>query len=94
MPLRILTAAELAKRKQKPVRPKLDNPYVAFLAGLKVGQGGTVSVAEEGVSRQALKMRLTKAAKDAGVKIKYLRTGLEEIAFEVVDAVPGRRRMT
>lgn len=66
------------------------SPYVFFVGGLRVGEGGRASVAEEGVSRQQIKNRLRSAADDVGVEIKFMRSSPDEVVFRVV----SRRSMT
>lgn len=80
MALEKLTAKELAGRPGG--RPRAE--YVAFLSELRVGQGGRAVVAEEGVTRQALKNRLKVAAAAAGVEIKFQRSSPEDVVFEMV----------
>jgi hypothetical protein len=93
--LQKLSAAELAKTEGKAPpssRQRALNPYADFFKGIRVGQGGHVMVAEEGVSRQYLKLKISAAAKDAGVTIKYLSTGPDEVRFKVTGR--GKRRQT
>ena len=88
MPLQKLTAQDLAKldQKQKPTagREKSPNPYTAFFKSIRVGQGGKAVVAEEGVGRQFLKLKISRAAKEAGITIAYRRSGPDEVVFKVV----------
>lgn len=86
MSLEKLTAADLATRnktQKKPGRQKATNPYADFFKGIRVGQGGQAFVANEGISRPFLKLKITAAAQDAGVMIKFLSTGADEVKFKV-----------
>ena len=58
-------------------------PYTEFIADLRVGQGGRITVAEEGVARNSVKQRLTMSAAAAGVTIKFLRSSEETVVFQV-----------
>lgn len=59
-------------------------PYTAFLKSLRSGEGGKITVQDEGVSRQSVKNRLKKSADAAGVEIKFRRSAQELVIFEVV----------
>lgn len=86
MSLQKLTAADLAKlaKTQKPGRTRAEHPYAGFFSSIRVGQGGSATVAEEGISRQGLKLRITAAATAAGITIQFLRSGPDEVKFKVV----------
>lgn len=75
-----LTPADLDRMRSTSRNPEC----VEFMQGLRVGQGGRVVVADEGVSRQSVKNRISKAATVAGVEIKYLRSKPDVVVFEVV----------
>jgi len=81
MPLQKLDRSQL----QAHARPKRrkPSPYVFFMGGLRVGEGGRAIVAEEGVSRQQIKNRLQAAAKSVGVIIKFARSSPDEVVFRV-----------
>lgn len=85
MALEKLSAKDLTGRPQG--RPS--DEYVTFLSGLRLGQGGRAIVAEEGVTRQALKNRLKVAAAAAGVQIKFQRSSPQDVVFEVVGRSSG-----
>ena len=59
--------------------------YIAFLRSAKVGEGGKLTLTEEGVSRQTIKNRLNTAAKITGRKIKFYRSPAEKVVFQVVE---------
>ncbi len=61
------------------------HPYTDFIAGLRVGEGGRLAVAEEGVSRFSIKQRLTKSAAVAGVTIKFYRSPEDTVVFQVTE---------
>lgn len=89
MAMKILTADEIARR-------TATSGPVAELAGqlsqLKPGMGGVLSVSEERTSRQTLKNRIQKASQVSGVPIKFVRSGAEEVVFQVVEAGASTRR--
>jgi len=88
MTFKKLTAEELAAyHPQAGARPE----YVAALQQLKTGEGGIATVAEEGITRQAIKNRLNRAASAIGIELKYLRAGSDTVAFQVVGAVAGAK---
>lgn len=82
MPFQKLTAADLSASTDGASRSR--SPYTLFMGGLRVGEGGRTTVAEEGISRAQIKNRLKASAKDVGVKIAFLRTEPEEVVFKVV----------
>lgn len=82
MPFQKLTAAELKASSGSSSRTR--SPYVLFMGGLRVGEGGRATVAEEGVSRIQIKNRLKAAAKDVGLNIAFVRSSPEEVVFRVV----------
>jgi hypothetical protein len=59
--------------------------YVAFLKAAKAGDGGKLTVEEEGKSRQTIKNRMKQAAKITGRTIKFYRSSAEEVVFQVVE---------
>ena len=79
MALQKLSARDLAE----PKVAKKTSEYHDFLKKTRVGSGGKESVSASGVSRQSIKNRLNKAASDTGVKIKFLRSGPDEVKFIV-----------
>jgi len=88
MPFAKLTAAQLKAPSSAAGRSR--SPYTMFLGGLRVGEGGRATVAEEGVSRIQIKNRLKAAAKDVGLNIAFVRSAPEEVVFHVVSRkTPG-----
>lgn len=82
MPFQKLTRADLGStgdgRRQVPAE------YVAFLQGLRPGEGGRAVLADEGgASKVTMKARLEAAAKAAGVPLRFLRSPAGEVQFEV-----------
>jgi hypothetical protein len=91
MPLQKLSAADLAGG---PGRSRVSEEYVHFMRGLRPGEGGRASVKDEGVTRQSVKNRLKAAAEVAGVNVRFVRSGNDEVVFQVVEAgaaAPKRR---
>lgn len=86
MPIEKLTRKQLEEHAYS--RAGGYEPYTAFLQSLRAGEGGTVAVAEEGVTKQTIKNRLNTSADAAGVEISFRRTGKEKVVFEVT----GRKR--
>lgn len=86
MPLQKLSAADLKAGAGTKSRSR--SPYVLFLGGLRIGEGGRAVVAEEGVSRIQVKNRVKAAAKAVGVKIAFQRTEPEIVVFRVVAREP------
>lgn len=82
MPLEKLTAEQLAGG--RPRRRGGNREYVAFLRSLRLGQGGRATVEAEGITRQGIKLRLKRAAEEAGVTIEFLRSPASEVRFQVV----------
>lgn len=81
MPIEKLTKKQL---QEKSFRASAGHePYTAFLKSLRVGEGGRVTVEDEGVTRQTIKNRLTKSADAAGVQITFHRSPQEIVVFEV-----------
>lgn len=64
---------------------KLHQEYVGFLESCRLGSGGKLEVAKEGVSRQTVKTRLKKAADATGKSIKFHRSPATHVVFQVVD---------
>jgi len=64
-----------------PTKPA--SRYAQFLARREVGEGGKTTVKAEGVSRQTIKNRLTRAAQETGTTIKFHRSPEDEVIFEV-----------
>ena len=89
MPITILSAQELALRR---ARAGAHAEYVDALTSMQVGQGAEVDVAAEGVSRQMVKNRLSKAAESLGVSIKYLRSDSNTVVFELLGAPEEKPR--
>jgi hypothetical protein len=89
MPLQKLSREELSSRGNRS--RGANQEWVMFLRGLKIGEGGKVLVADEGITRQSVKNRLNSAAGEANVSLKYHRSGAEEVVFEVTDSPPRRR---
>jgi len=81
MPFKKLTPAELSTNASGASRSR--SPYTLFMGGLRVGEGGRATVAEEGVSRDQIKNRLKAAAKDVGLNIAFVRSSPEEVVFHV-----------
>lgn len=90
MPLVKLSAADLSARVN---RREATPEYVSFLRGLAVGEGGQATIAAEGASRQTVKSRLLRAGQEAGVQLRFHRSGADTLIFEVVaaDGAPRRR---
>lgn len=61
-----------------------NSEYVEFLRSLRRGQGGRAMVEAEGITRQGIKLRLSRAAEEAGVTLKFLRSPATEVVFQVV----------
>lgn len=87
MPFQKLSAAELSASASGAGRSR--SPYALFLGGLRVGEGGRATVAEEVVSRIQIKNRLKAAAKDVGLNIAFVRSSPEEVVFHVVSRGSG-----
>ena len=58
--------------------------YVADLKEMKVGEGGKATTKQEKCTKQTIKNRLNKSADALGMKIKYIRSGADEVVFQVV----------
>lgn len=84
MPIEKLTR----KQMQEQAYPRSGGyePYVEGLKSLRAGEGGRITVEDEGVSRQSVKNRLKKSADVAGVKIKFRRSAQDVVIFEVLGA--------
>lgn len=80
MALKKLTPKEL---EQKKAAGTANADYVAFLQGLKAGEGAEASVADEGVSKQTIKNRIKKAADYLGLEVSFVRSGKDIVVFEV-----------
>lgn len=67
-------------------RENQDNlePYQEFLKGMKVGDWGTLAP-DEGENRRVVKRRLTVAAKEIGLTVRYRQGGTEDdpVRFQV-----------
>jgi len=87
MPLEKLTADQLTGGRRR--RRRGNREYIAFLRSLRIGQGGRATVEAEGITRQGIKLRLKRAAQEAGVTLKFLPSPANEVLFQVV-ARPGR----
>ncbi|MBI4507735.1 MAG: hypothetical protein HY691_19570 [Chloroflexi bacterium] len=74
--------AEVERLKRRQPTTLDLSPYVAFLETLKSGDWGTVTL-EEGESQRAIKRRLTTAAKQKGIPIRYRKSKEGKIYFEV-----------
>jgi hypothetical protein len=84
-----LSQEQLARRQGRGANPE----YVQFLQTLGMGDGGRVSVAQAGVTRQSVKARLQRAARQLGLEISFLRSGGDEVLFTVNQpGESGRRR--
>ncbi len=81
MSLHKLTPNQVA---QKKVAGTANQQYVEALSGLKPGEGGEATVAEEKVSKQTIKNRIKKAADHLEIEVKFIRSSKDEVAFEVV----------
>lgn len=81
MPIEKLTKKQLQEQSYRTGSGY--EPYAEFLSSLRVGQGGRVTVADEGVTRQTVKNRLTKTAEALGVEISFRRSAKEIVVFEV-----------
>jgi hypothetical protein len=75
MPLERLTAAQLSANQE----------YVNVLKSLKVGEGVKATVQGERVGKITIKKHLEGAAEAAGVQLKYVRTGPQEVVAEIVN---------
>ena len=82
MPLQKLSKTDLARHRSGGGY----GPYMSFIQGLKVGEGGWTTVAAEKVGRQTIKNRLKKTADHLGVQIKFKRSDADRVVFEVVKA--------
>ena len=75
-----LTATELERVQATASFPE----YFEFVSDLRTGQGGRVDVAKAGVSRQTVKNRVQRSAEAAGAEIRFIRSGMDSVVFEVV----------
>jgi hypothetical protein len=91
MPLQKLSRDDVANLRGG-AKPGRNSEYAQFLQSLRIGEGGKAVVANEGVSRQSVKNRLNAASAATGVNLKYLRSGADEVVFEVVEAGAVTRR--
>lgn len=62
-------------------------PYITYLADLKDGDYGRVSL-EEGDNKPTIKNRLNRATERLGIQIEYLRATKDTVVFKVL-ATPG-----
>jgi len=86
MPFEKLSKAELAGAGAAG-RRVVPAEYVAFIRGLRPGEGGRAVLADEGVaSKVTMKARLEAAAQTAGVSLRFLRSPAGEVKFEVPTA--------
>jgi hypothetical protein len=83
VPFEKITAEGFARMKGAPSRNRANPEYVAFLAKLKPGEGGRVTVADEGVTRQQVKNRLRRAATITGRNIKFIASDAATVIFAV-----------
>jgi len=82
MPLEKLTRQQLVGTNHRTSTASQE--YVRFIRKLEPGEGGRATIGTEGVSRQTIKARLKKAAKEAGAEIKFHRCPADEVKFEVL----------
>lgn len=83
MPLRIMSPREIAARQKEPgtkKKPEMSE-YAKFIKKMKAGQTAHVSVTDEKVTRQAVKLRISKAAEAVGATVKFMRSGTDEVMF-------------
>lgn len=80
MSLQKLSRSDLQGRKGRGAKPE----YVYFMKNLKPGEGGRAIVKDEGAGRQTVKNRLKAAADEAGIKIKFLQSPVDQVVFEAV----------
>lgn len=77
-----LSAAEVEQLKKRRA-PRIDlSEYLHYLDTLKSGEWGYVDIGE-GESPRGIKRRLTQAAKEKGVNLRYKRSEANRIIFEV-----------
>lgn len=77
-----LSVAEIERLKKRK-SPNLDlSTYFDYLANLKVGDWGAITL-EAGDRQRAIKRRLTMAAKQKGVNIRYRSAEEGRIVFEI-----------
>jgi hypothetical protein len=81
MSLQKLSRSDLQGRKGRGAKPE----YVYFMKNLKPGEGGRAIVKDEGAGRQTVKNRLKAAADEAGVKLKFLQSPVDQVVFEAVE---------
>jgi len=79
----VLSPEDLAKRRAtKTTRVDL-TPYIEYLRTIAPGFAGDVELLP-GENKPTIKRRVTMAANRLGKTIKYLRSGENELIFEVV----------
>lgn len=76
-----LSQAEIEKLRRRPQATIDLTPYYGHLESLRAGDWGRV-ILDHGDSQRAVKRRLTTAAKQKGIGIKYKRSKQGEILFE------------
>ena len=81
IPMRTLETEDLDRLRKGSVSAA---EYIPLLQGLQPGQGGLFDVEEVGIKRPALKNRLTAAATQAGVVIRFMRSSPTQVIFEVL----------
>ncbi|MCB9176728.1 MAG: hypothetical protein H6648_06150 [Caldilineae bacterium] len=82
MPIEALSKKDL---EEKAPASRVHPEYVSFLTSARLGTGGRLYVAKEGVSRQSVKNRLKAAAVVTGKNIKFLRSPSEQVVFQIVE---------
>ncbi|MBX6773029.1 MAG: hypothetical protein IRY83_14970, partial [Chloroflexi bacterium] len=79
----VLSPEELMKRRSaRSARVDL-TPYLEYLQNIKPGYAGDLEILP-GEKKSTIKRRVTMAANRLGKTIRYLRSGENELIFEVV----------